>query len=418
MTLKVFIRKECKNRWERRAPLTPTAVEDLVNQGLDLFVERSSVRIFPDRAYAKAGAALRDDWADAQVVLGIKEPEVASIKEGQIHLAFSHTIKGQAYNMGLLRTFIDQGATLIDYETMTDERGKRLIAFGRFAGMAGAVDSFYVAGRKLLKKSKSSMLSQIKQTHEYGSIKRLKASLEGLVPAPEDDIRVAIVGSGNVGRGCREVCRWLGLREVPAARVTAGTAPGGNWFTILTTADIVSAADGSPFDWKDYRAHGKNRYQSVFHRYLGSFNILLQTPYWEDKYPRQLTREQLETHEDLLPMVIGDISCDIGGSLACTLKETSIDEPAFTYRVRGHSPEPGISWAGPTIMAISHLPCELPLDASNHFSDILVKYLPQVARVDLGQPLESCGLSPELQRAVIVYKGRLMPAYARLKTFL
>ena len=151
--LKTIIRKEHKNQWERRAPLTPEAVKVLTEQGLDIELESCDVRIFSDQEYQDAGAKYPAHPDNAEFVLGIKEPPVDSIKYGQVHLAFSHTIKGQDYNMPLLQKFLDEKATLLDYEPIIDPvTGQRTIAFGRYAGIAGAVDSFHVLGQKLAQK--------------------------------------------------------------------------------------------------------------------------------------------------------------------------------------------------------------------------------------------------------------------------
>ena len=180
----------------------------------------------------------------------------------------------------------------------------------------------------------------------------------------------------------------------------------------------VRARDGAPYAREDYRLHGAARYESTFYRYLGRFNILLQTPYWDTQYPRQLSREQLRQYRDKLPYVIGDISCDIDGSLACTLRESSIDDPAYTYLPETHETRDGISWDGPTIMAISHLPCQLAIDASNHFSKVLSRFIPEIVAMDLSRDLAGCGLSRELQKATIVYRGELTPGYAYLEDHL
>ncbi len=414
MPLKIFIRQENKNQWERRTPLTPNAVERLRARGIPISVERSPHRIYPDRAYRNAGATLVNHCRAAEVVLGIKEPEVENVLDAQVHIAFSHTIKGQCYNMGLLQRFLDARATLIDYETMKDSSGARLIAFGRYAGIAGAVDSLHVAGKKLALKGRPSAFREIRQTWRYDSLAELEQSLRALKVGPQEP-RILIVGTGNVGRGAEEVCRWLGLPKVEASTLLETQPPAGSWYAVLGTSDIVAHKQGNPYNAQEYREYGSERYKSSFDRYLGKFDILLQTPYWDDTYPRQLSRSRLLRYRDQLPMVIGDISCDIEGSLACTLEETTIDEPAATYLPESHRMRPGISWDGPTIMAIDHLPCELSKDASEHFSRILEMYLPEIAHMDLDQPLEDCGLTPELRDAVIVYRGELTAPYRYLQ---
>jgi len=419
--MKIFIRKETKNRWEGRAPLTPKTVARLVAEGIPIEVERSHLRIFKDDAYARSGAILSGPNRDAPIVLGIKEPELDTVREGQIHLAFSHTIKGQPNNMGLLRRFLDMRATLIDYETMKGQDGKRSIAFGRYAGIAGTVDTLHIAGVKYGLRGQHPFLAGISQTHHYKTISHLEQEMRK-IRWPADGPRIVIIGSGNVGRGCEEVCRWLGIRRISAGELRqagpAGEGLGGGWYCLLKTKHVVRRRDGAPFDRKDYRERGCRDYESSLDDYLGKFDILMQALYWEAKYPKLLDRDHLLRQKDKLPAVIGDISCDVGGALDCTLAETTIDEPAFTYDPERHRSIAGITWDGPTVMAISNLPCQLACDASRDFSRILVDYLPQISAMDLCRSLPGSGLTPQLQNATIVYKGQLTPPFTYLKQYL
>ena len=411
------IRKEVKSKWEARTPLVPDHVKKLCASGIPLRVQASKRRVFPDSAFAAAGATIVESSAGAQVVLGIKEPPLHTIRNNQIHLAFSHTFKGQEYNMGLLQTFLDRRATLIDYELMKNARGQRTIAFGRYAGIAGAVDSFHVAGKKYHMKKMPTALTQIKPTYRYETIANLEASLNGL-DIGDDPLRVVIIGDGNVGRGCVEVCQWLGIPRVTPEQVLSHNGGQGPWFTVLRTEDVVESKDGSPFDKADYRKHGIEKYRSNFHRFLGGFDILLLTPFWDNKYPKHLGPEVLAEDPAKLPLVIGDISCDINGSSVFTQKESSIDEPAFTYDLSSGTVQDGVGWEGPTTMAISHLPCELPEDASYDFSSILAELLPEIVKLDLEKPLESNGLSTTLRNATIVYRGELTPSFRYLQSYL
>lgn len=418
MSLKTTIRKEYKGRWEGRTPLTPTGTKELLDAGLALGVERSDVRIFSDSDYEAVGAPLKDGLDDAQIVLGIKEPPLDIIGKNQVHLCFSHTIKGQDYNMGLLQRFLDQGATLIDYEPMRDDEGVRTIAFGRYAGIAGAVDTFHVAAQKLGKDNRAGILTGLKQTWAYKTLDALKEALGAQQEVADQPIRVLIVGSGNVGRGAAEVCKWLGLKKISPAGVLADTP--GSWYSVVssTATDLIDTKDGSDFDRSHFIKHGGDNYYSKFDQFLGKFDILLQTPYWEEIYPRLLPKDLMVERKDDLPAVIGDISCDINGSLECTMRDSSIDEIAYTYVPGEHRIVEGFTNDGPTVMAIDHLPCELSLDASQHFSRLLTGYLPEIAAMDLSQDFENCGLGRLLSDATIVYNGKLTPKYAYLQEFL
>lgn len=416
--LRTILRKEHKNRWERRVALVPEAVRELAAKGYPVAFEPSEVRIFPDAEYRAVGAELMAGPDEAQFVVGIKEPPVGSIKDGQVHLAFSHVIKGQSYNMPLLRAFLERKATLLDYEPITDDKGVRTIAFGRYAGIAGAADTFWLAGLKLAQAGKQSPLQSLKQTKDYPTMEALEAAMGALDLQQGEPVRVLVVGTGKVGGGAEEVCQWLRLPKIAIEDVVAGRAPAGSWYAVASSRHIHEHVQGKPFDYAEYVKEGKARYRSSFDQLLGRFDILLQTPFWTDFYPKHLDAERMRAFKDRLPYLIGDISCDIDGSLECTKKASTIDEPAFTYDVTTGEIADGISWNGPTVMSIDNLPCELSDDASRHFSARLVEYLPAIMEMDLSKSFEDCGLPTHLKRATIVYKGELTPNYQYLKQYL
>ncbi len=417
--LKTIIRKEHKNQWEKRAPLTPEAVKALTAEGLEFELEPCDIRIFNDQAYRDAGVNYPAHPDDAEFVLGIKEPPVDSIKHKQVHLAFSHTIKGQDYNMPLLQKFLDEEATLLDYEPIVDPAtGQRTIAFGRYAGIAGAVDSFQILGQKLAQKELATPLSKLQMTYNYGTVEQLKEHLAGYDLQQGEPIRALVVGTGKVGKGSIEVCEWLGLPRVSAEDFLAGNLPNGSFFAVLSSRHINKHKDGKAFDMNDFVEQGVEAYESSFDQVLGQFNILLQTPYWTEKYPKHLDKPRMLANKDKLPLVVGDISCDIDGSLECTTKASDIDTPAFTYNVDTDESFDGISWDGITVMSIDNLPCELPIDASNDFSAALKTYAPQIMAMDLSKSFDECGLPDDLKEAVITYKGELTPKYQYLKEFL
>ena len=416
--LNTVIRKEHKNDWEKRTALTPSDAAELVEKGFPVSVEPSSIRVHPDNEYQSAGISLEGCPEKGEFVIGIKEPPVSSIQANQVHLAFSHTIKGQDYNMGLLQKFIDQKATLLDYEPIVDDSGKRTIAFGRFAGIAGAIDSFFVAGQKYAARDETSCLTEVKQTWEYGCIEKVKEEFKNIDVNTGVPVQVLIVGTGNVGKGSEEVCQWLGLPRIEIDDLLAGNAPDGSWYAVASSRHINARIDGEAFDMNDFVEHGVDKYKSTFDQLLGRFSILLQTPYWTEKYPKHLDHERMMANKDKLPVVVGDISCDINGSLECTTKASDIDTPAFTYDVDTKVSTDGVAPDGITVMSIDNLPCELSFDASKHFSGILKGYMENLMSIDLTQPFDESGLIPELARAVIVYKGELTPDYQYLQSFL
>lgn len=88
---------------------------------------------------------------DADVIIGVKEIPPRQVISGKTHLCFSHTHKGQNHNLTTLKEYVAKGASLVDYELLTDETGKRLVAFGKFAGYAGFIDCLHGLGLQLLK---------------------------------------------------------------------------------------------------------------------------------------------------------------------------------------------------------------------------------------------------------------------------
>lgn len=416
--LNTVIRKEHKNDWEKRTALIPSDAAELVEKGFPISIEPSDIRIYSDSDYQSANIPINGCPKDGQFVVGIKEPPVSSIQPNQVHLAFSHTIKGQDYNMGLLQKFIDQKATLLDYEPIVNDSGARTIAFGRFAGIAGAIDSFFVAGQKYNTMNQESCLAQVKQTWQYPCVKEVQKHFASIDVNQGVPVQVLIVGSGNVGRGSEEVCQWLGLPKIDIQQLIDGEQPEGSWYAVASSRHINRRKDGQAFDMEDFVENGIDAYESSFDQLLGKFSILLQTPYWTEKYPKHLDRERMLANKNKLPLVVGDISCDINGSLECTTKASDIDTPAFTYDVEKAESTDGIYADGITVMSIDNLPCELSLDASQHFSGILKGYMENLVNMDLSKPFEESGLIPELARAVIVYNGELTPAYEYLQEFL
>ncbi|MGX5201804.1 hypothetical protein [Aliikangiella sp. IMCC44632] len=416
--LNTVIRKEHKNDWEKRTAIIPSDAAELVEKGFPISVEPSNIRIYKDSEYSDAKVPVNGCPEKAELVIGIKEPPVSSIQSGQVHLAFSHTIKGQDYNMKLLQKFIDEQATLIDYEPIVDQSGKRTIAFGRFAGIAGAIDSLHIAGKKLQVNKLANCLLEIKQTWQYLSICDVKQHFSQINIEQGHPIRVLIVGTGNVGKGSEEVCQWLGLPKLATQDFLAGDLPKGSFYAVVSSRHINQRKDGAQFDMNDFIEQGVEAYESTFDQLLGKFDILLQTPYWTEKYPKHLSQARMLANKDKLPLVVGDISCDINGSLECTTKASDIDTPAFTYNVDLAMSTDGILAEGITVMSIDNLPCELSKDASNHFSNILKGYMPSLINMDLSKPLEQAGLCDELAGAVIVYKGKLTPEYGYLQTYL
>jgi saccharopine dehydrogenase (NAD+, L-lysine forming) len=414
----IAIRQETKNKWERRVPVTPQAVKEILKQGISLNVESSNIRVFPDDDYLSAGATLCKNTNPFQVVIGIKEPPLDIICKNQTHLCFSHTIKGQPYNLEMLRTFIERKCTLVDYEPMVDNDGNRVASvFSVYAGIAGTIETLRVYAKKQLLRNKETVLSSLKAPLEYGRLKTMREAVKKLSPFSEA-LRIVIVGGeGNVSQGCQLVLNDLDIERIEPSAIK-NQSPEKSWYSVLDIKDIVRSRDGSTFNLSHYLALGNDAYESCFSEYLGTFDILLQGAYWDEKYPRQITTDIIKNTPGLLPDVIGDISCDIDGALQTTIKPCSIDEPAYTLDISTGETTNGVHLVGPTTMAIDNLPCELSADASDEFSKLITRSIPYLSTFDINKPFENSGLSKELMSGTILYNGEFTEPFKYMEKFL
>lgn len=428
----VAIRREDKNRWERRAPLTPLHVAELVREhALELWVEPSPLRVFPDDEYAAAGASLAGDLAACRVVLGVKEVPPARMHARQVYVCFSHVIKGQPASMPMLRRLLELGCTLLDYEPIVNAHGRRLIFFGRHAGYAGMLDTLWALGQRLALEGFRTPFEDLRLAHQYSSLddaldhvaragERIR---RGGLPAGLRPVVFGFAGSGNVAQGAQEAFERLPFTDVEPEQLLAlpedRDRPRQLLFRTLFVRDRrLARRAGGGFDAEEYRAH-PDLYESALGAYLPHVTVFVNCIYWEPGQPRLITLEGLRRlwRGQAQPKlrVIGDITCDVGGSIEANLRATDPGEPVYVYEVDTGATPAGVAGRGPVLMAVDNLPCELPREASEHFGDSLLRYVPKLARCDWDAPFEALDLPDELRRAVVVHKGALTPAYRGLE---
>jgi len=431
----VGIRAETKNRWERRAPLTPEHVRELIeSHELEIQVESSQRRAFPDLAYAAAGADLVPDMTAVGVVLGVKEIPLERLEAGKVYVFFSHVIKGQRENTPLLRRLLELGATLIDYERIVDRKGRRLIFFGRHAGYAGMLDTLWAFGQRLAVEGAVTPFEMLRRAHEYAGLDEALSHVTKLgeevrfvgLPPPRRPLVCGFTGGGNVTQGALEVFERLPvsdiepeeLLELPEAR----DRPRNVLFRCRFERHhrFRRVSDGG-FDTAELAEHPE-RYESALGPYLRHLTLLVHGAYWEPPQPRLVTRSMLaelfESEERPKLRVIGDLSCDVGGAIEATVRATTPGDPVFVYDPATGAASPGVEGQGVLVMAVDNLPCELPVEASHHFGDSLLRFVGALARCDWTRPLDELGLPAELAGAIIVHRGELTPAYRYLESSL
>ncbi|MEW5958904.1 MAG: bifunctional lysine ketoglutarate reductase /saccharopine dehydrogenase family protein [Chloroflexota bacterium] len=430
------IRHEDKNKWERRAPLTPAQVSMLVQKHqLNFLVQTSPSRAFVDADYQAAGATVQEDISAAAVVLAIKEIPVELLQPGKTYLFFSHTIKGQPHNMPLLRRLLELNCQLIDYERVVDEQNRRLIFFGEHAGLAGMIDTLAALGQRLAWEGLDTPLAAIRPTYTYGDLPAAQQAIrevgkriveEGL-PLKLMPLVIGVAGYGNVSRGAQAILELLPIRQISPAELPALSEREDLdrniiYKVVFREEDTVEPlADNQPFDLQEFFQHPE-RYRSKFECYLPHLTVLVNCIYWDTSYPRLLTKEAARRLYLADPpprlRVIGDISCDIEGAIEPTIKPTNPDSPSFVWDPAGDAAGDGVTGPGPVIMAIDNLPCELPIESSTSFGRALLPFIPALAACDFGVDFDACDLPPELKRAVIVYHGKLTPEYKYLAHYL
>jgi alpha-aminoadipic semialdehyde synthase len=414
MTHCIGIRREDETLLEHRAPLTPEQVRSLVQEhSIGVRVQPSEQRAISEQKYSQAGAVIEEDLSDCPVIFGLKEIPPEDIAPDKVYIFFSHTIKGQPYNMEMLQKLLDLNCTVIDYETITDDQGRRLIFFGRHAGLAGMIDALWALGKRLNWEGVPNPFETIQRACEYPDLPTAKAEIaaagkdiasQGL-PRVLTPLIFGFAGYGHVSRGAQEIFELLPFQEIDPSELEA-VATGQEHFTdivykvVFKEEHIVEPAKpGKTFELQDYYDHPEH-YRPRFNSYLPHLTVLMNCIYWDERYPRLITKEDVHTlygqgNEPRL-RVIGDISCDVEGAIECTVRTTHSDNPIYVYEPATEQSPDGWEGHGPVILAVSNLPTELPRDASRDFGRILLPFVPGIVGADY-----CCRMSPGLSGRII-----------------
>ena len=434
MKHKIGIRYEDKYLMERRVALVPAHVKQLVEKGIEIQVVPSAKRVFKDDEYRQAGAVLCEEPLHTDVVLGVKEMPIDYFRAHKTYIFFSHTIKGQSYNMPLLRNMMEHKINLIDYERIVDAQGRRLIFFGRFAGLAGTINALWSLGQRLKRKGMNTPFLKLKQTHHYDSLEEAKAAVSAVgqeiarsgLPTGMAPVVVGITGYGNVSKGAQEILNLLPNIEISPADLLdlskQENIPANVVYKVVFEEKHLGKPKeaGKKFDLQEYY-HYPERFEGAFEQYLPHLTVLMNCMYWDDRYPRIVTKDYLATlwnKGNLKLEVIGDVTCDPDGSVEITHKGTAIEDPVFVYNPITRKPTMGFDGEGILDMAVDILPSELPREASQAFSDALIKFLPGLLKADFEVSFEQLLVPDPLKKAMILYHGELTPDYKYLKKYI
>jgi alpha-aminoadipic semialdehyde synthase len=307
------------------------------------------------------------------------------------------------------------------------------VFFGRFAGIAGLVDTLAGLGERLESQGMQTPFSRVRLAHEYGRVELAKAAVaevgrdivEQGLPAELSPFVVGVTGYGHVAKGVWEMLDALAATEVEPVDLPSLAAKGDRhviYRVMFREEHLVEPKEiGHRFDLKEYFGHPE-LYRSRFEDYLPYLSVLTNCIYWDARYPRLVTKQWLKQAfmAGRAPKLaaIGDISIDIDGSIEATVKATEPGQPFYVYEPETGAVRDGVEGEGMLLMTVDNLPCELPFDSSREFGVALVPFVPAIARTDFSLPLEKLGLPGPIRRALILHQGRLTPEYSYIEKFL
>ncbi|WP_310556566.1 NAD(P)-dependent oxidoreductase [Flavobacterium sp.] len=396
--MKFALIKERKNPPDRRVVFSPTELVQLkVNfPEAEIKIESSDIRVFKDNEYSDLGFEVTDDVSDCDVLIGVKEVPVEALIPNKKYFFFSHTIKKQSFNRKLLIACLEKNIELFDHETIVDANNNRLIGFGRYAGIVGVYNGIRAFGIKyeLFNLAKAETLKD-----KDALVERLKRNV---LP----NIKIVLSGHGKVGLGAKEMLDAMKLKEVSIEDYLTK-----NYdrpvYTHIDIDDYNKRIDGKPFDKKDFYTNPVN-YTSNFERFTKVSDIFMAGHFYGNGAPVILTQEMLKSASNKIK-VVADISCDVQGPIACTLRASTIAEPLFGYLPSAHKEVDYNHPGAIVVMSVDNLPCELPKDSSEGFGEMFLKHvIPAFYNKDKEGILE---------RAKITENGKLTERFSYLKDY-
>jgi alanine dehydrogenase len=362
---KVGILKEGKNPPDKRVPLTPAQCIEVQNKfpDVEITVQSSSVRAIKDEAYSSLGLKVQADVSDCAILMGVKEVNKQDLIPNKKYFFFSHTFKKQPYNRALLETILAKKIQLIDYEVLKDKNNIRIIGFGRYAGIVGCYNGFLAYGKK-------HGLYDLKPANLCEDRLEFNEELKKVtLPA---GTKIVATGFGRVGNGAREIFTLLGLKEVSPEDFLSKEFDEAV-FTHLKVNHYYAKANGEAFDKGAFYESGEG-HVSTFDRYLATANMYIACHYWSSSSPFIFTRADLKS-PNVKTTVVADISCDIDGPVASTLRPSTIASPLYGYDPTTASEVDFYAEGAIGVMAVDNLPCELPKDASEDFGSELINHV-------------------------------------------
>ena len=366
--MKIGVLKEEKVPSDKRVPLTPKQCRRLLDTypDIEISVKSSSIRCFSDAMYIAEGINVVDDLNDCDVLIGVKEVPKESLIANKTYLYFSHTIKEQSYNRGLLLKMMELNISMVDYEVLRNRQGNRLLGFGRYAGIVGAYNGFLTYGLKSGKYNLKAAHNCEDRIEMESEMSKIKLSNEKFI----------VTGNGRVGNGIMEIMEESNIREVSKSDFLTKSFNEAV-FVHLNFMDYNVKKDGSSAVKQEFYSNPE-LFKSTFMDYAIHADIFIAGHYYSSGSPYLFTREDAKSLDFNLK-VVADVSCDINGPVACTIKPSTIASPIYGYDKQSEKEVDFRNEGAIAVMAVDNLPCELPKDASEDFgNEMLAKIIPSL----------------------------------------
>ena len=395
--LTIGLIKEGKLPSDNRVALSPAHCKFInkTQSNLMVVVQKSNTRCFSDLEYMHAGIEVKEDMSDCDILLGIKEVPTDMLIPNKTYLFFSHTKKLQPYNQKLLKAIISKNITLIDYECLEHEDGKRIIGFGFFAGVVGAHNGIMAYGNK----TGAFHLDRVNSTKTFND---LIHTYFGLHIPP---IKIAVTGSGRVAHGVLEIMNLLGIHEVEPDEYLEKDFPY-PVYVHLKGRDLYVHNETKSYNRNDFHQN-PSLYTCTFTQYIPHTDILMNGIYWDHDIPRLFEKGDLQ-NPGFKIKTIADITDDMFGSVPCNLGDSTIEDPVYGVdKITLEKTKPYLTNTV-DIMSVGNLPNELPRDASRYFGQQLIKHV-------LKDLME--GNSSIIDKATIVKNGTLTENYQYMKEY-
>ena len=396
--MKIGVLKEEKVPADKRVPLTPKQCRLLLDTypDIEISVKSSAIRCFSDAMYIAEGIDVVDDLNDCDVLIGVKEVPKESLIANKTYLYFSHTIKEQFYNRELLLKMIELNISMVDYEVLRNNQGKRLLGFGRYAGIVGAYNGFLTYGLKSGKYN-------LKEAHNCEDRIEMESEMSKIKLSNE---KIIVTGNGRVGNGIMEIMEKSNIREVSKLEFIQDTFNEAV-YVHLNTMDYNVKKDGSITVKQEFYSNPE-LFKSSFMDYAIHADIFIAGHYYSTGSPYLFTREDAKS-PDFNLKVVADVSCDINGPVACTIKPSTIANPIYGYDKQSEQKINFRDEGAIAVMAVDNLPCELPKDASEDFgNEMLAKIIPSLLISDDEQIIAN---------ATICKAGDLTPNFEYLRNY-